>query len=87
MRIQATEAFQLHTGHIDDCHIEDCQREYCGRHRLLWRDCETAKESMEGDRDVTGGTHTIFEMGDCPKCESEYERARLERLMAQQKAA
>lgn len=87
MRIKTTDAYEGHTGHIDDCLLEDCQRKYCFTHRLLWRDCETVKEGMEGDRDVTGGTRTILEMGDCPSCEREYERRRFERLMARQQTA
>jgi hypothetical protein len=68
MRITTTDDY-FH----QDCHVADCERRYCKTHRLLWRDCETAKEAVEGDRDVINGTHIIIELGDCPRCERESE--------------
>lgn len=56
-----------------ECNLRDCERRYCSAHRLLWRDCETAKAGLEGDRDVIGGLHEIYELGDCPECEREAE--------------
>jgi hypothetical protein len=49
--------------------MEDCVRAYCGRHRMLYRTCETAVRTMEGDRDVVGGLNWVYEMsGLCPRC-------------------
>jgi hypothetical protein len=56
---------------FSDCWLGDCERHYCNFHRTLWSDCETAKEAIEGDRDVINGLHTIIELGECPVCESE----------------
>lgn len=82
MRITATDTYLDHA-----CDLDDCARNYCRPHRMLWRDCETVKEGMEGDRDVVGGTRTVFELGDCPKCEREYEIRRYQRWVAQKNAA
>ena len=68
MRISTTDGY-FHS----ECDLRDCERRYCPDHRLLWRDCETAKEGYEGDRDVIGGLHAIVELGDCPRCEREAE--------------
>jgi len=62
--------------------LDDCERHYCNAHRLLWRDCDTAKRGLEGDRDVIGGLHEIYEMGDCPECEVETRRREIERRIA-----
>lgn len=83
MKITATETYTYHDG----CPFDECARNYCSTHRLLWRDCETMKEGIEGDSDVINGTRTIYEVGDCPKCEHEAERRRFERLVASQKNA
>lgn len=60
--------------HEFDCPIDDCERRYCRTHRLLWRDCETLVEGIEGDRDVIGGTRVVYDLGDCPSCERDYRR-------------
>ena len=68
--------------HHGDCQwLSDCERHYCNFHRLLWSDCDTAKESVEGDSDVINGTHTIIENGDCPKCESDARMRRYAMLI------
>lgn len=55
-----------------DCPVfSECESFYCPIHRLLWSFCETAKAGVEGDSDVINGTRVLYEMGDCPKCESE----------------
>jgi hypothetical protein len=69
MKISATDTYQNH----DRFDLDECNRQYCGAHRLLWRDCETLQGGMEGDRDVVGGTRTVYELGDCPTCERAYE--------------
>jgi hypothetical protein len=75
MRITTTENY-YHD--FLECNIRDCERHYCSEHRLLWRDCDTAKKGYEGDRDVTNGLHEITEMGDCPLCEKAERTKRFE---------
>lgn len=75
MRISTSENYY----HEYDCCLSDCDRRYCDEHRLLWRDCDTAKTGWEGDRDVINGTREIMELGDCPKCEADSKRKRLYR--------
>lgn len=65
---------------------DDCDRHYCSEHRLLWRDCDTAKPWTQGDRDVIGGTRTVYENGDCPACEWEENEKRYERQRAAREA-
>ncbi len=65
MRIMATIRYHDHA--YRECTVEDCQRRYCAEHRLLWRECETAKRTSQGDRDVA--SNPIYELGDCPQCE------------------
>lgn len=55
----------------------DCRKRYCQEHRLLWRDCDTAKTTKEGDRDTAGGLHEIVELGECPTCEREAHHAEM----------
>lgn len=63
--------------HEFECNLSDCNRQYCAIHRLLWRECETAKEGLEGDSEVPGGLNKVIELGDCPACEAEGRRRRL----------
>lgn len=65
MRIMATVQYLCHE--YSQCVVDDCQRRYCLEHRTLWRECETAKRTQQGDRDVSCGY--VFELGDCPQCE------------------
>lgn len=58
----------------DDCALDGCHRLYCPEHRLLWRECETAQMTKDGSG------RTWFELGDCPSCEADARRKRLERL-------
>ena len=50
--------------------LSDCERRYCWEDRLLWNDCETVKRGYQGDGDLEDGTETIYELGECPKCEA-----------------
>lgn len=52
-----------------ECPLADCERLYCPDHRLLFRSCDTAFSSVEGDRDVIGGRRRIYESNsECPEC-------------------
>lgn len=51
--------------------LDRCEGRYCRRHRLLWKDCDTIKRGVEGDREVIGGIHGVYDLGDCPSCEAE----------------
>ncbi len=73
MRITTSENYC----HDYDCDLYDCERRYCKAHRMLWRDCDTVKTGWEGDHDVIGGTREIYELGDCPKCETESKLNRM----------
>jgi hypothetical protein len=77
MRITTTDGY--HFKKRCPCGFDECERFYCPTHRLLWTFCDTAKAGTEGDRDVIGGTHTIYETGDCPKCERESEHRKIYR--------
>lgn len=68
MRITKSEGY--HHGLVCQ-RLWDCESHYCHEHRLLWSDCETMRRGFEGDRDVAGGLHAVFEMGNCPSCERE----------------
>lgn len=79
MRITTSDRY-YHSSYDDahpyDCHVEDCQRRYCNEHRLLWRDCDTARE------DYDGSGRTWWELRDCPACEWESNQRRIEREIA-----
>lgn len=57
-----------------NCDVARCARHYCEEHRLLWRDCDSAKLTSDGS-----GRHW-FELGDCPACEWEAKEAEYQRL-------
>lgn len=78
MRISTSDGYY----HGFQCDIGDCERRYCNEHRLLWRDCDTAKTATEGDFDVIGGTREVYEMGECPECEVATRRREIERRIA-----
>jgi hypothetical protein len=65
MRITMSDAYDVH-----DCRFRDeCEKMYCKKHRLLYRECESAVAGYEGDYDVVGGTrHVLEDGGDCPEC-------------------
>lgn len=66
MRITKTDNYDCG----ENCVLGDtCERHYCHKHRLLYRDCDTAYEGEEGDRDVIGGTRILwYSDGECPEC-------------------
>lgn len=67
---------------VQSCPLEDCNRRYCSMHRLLWSECETATETLDGDRDVIGGTRMILEVSDeCPACRRETANKQYEKML------
>lgn len=69
MRITASENYF----HDYECYLGDCDRHYCAEHRLLWRDCETAVKGYDADHS-DGRAHYVYEMGECPSCESDFKK-------------
>lgn len=55
---------------FDGCDLRDCERHYCNEHRLLWRDCDTARE------DYDGAGQSLWELLGCPACEWESKERR-----------
>lgn len=44
----------------------------------MYRECDTAVEGWEGDRDVINGTRMIVEVtGECPECVAESHRKKM----------
>ena len=70
MTIKMTEEYENHTR--SECKLDECHRNYCPKHRLLWRDCETAQGPSEG----------LFDLGDCPKCDKEFRFSELSHMAA-----
>lgn len=56
MRITKTYAYELHDQVA--CELEFCLANYCAKHRLLWRDCETAQRNYDN----------TYDTADCPRC-------------------
>jgi len=48
---------------VTDCFLDVCERHYCRQHKLLWRECETALQTMDG------AGRTMYEVRDCPDCQ------------------
>lgn len=80
MRIDYSNMYYGHR--YGDCPVglEDCTRHFCHEHRLLWRDCDTAKQGMD-DTYSNGRPHYIWDLGDCPRCEYESRQKRLDRMV------
>lgn len=69
--------------HEWDCPFGDCERRYCSEHRLLYRDCDTARKGLVGDFDIVRGVCAVWESdGECPVCVKEDRAKRLARLVA-----
>ena len=80
MRITTSDHYH-HDEDWKECMLQDCARIYCQEHRLLYRECETSKVVLEGDRDVIGGIHKRLDVsGECPVCLARERQKRVERL-------
>lgn len=69
MRISHSDSYACH-----DCKFEyECRKLYCQKHRLLYRECESAVLGIMGDFDVVHGTAETYEdSGQCPDCVQAY---------------
>lgn len=74
MRIHQTAGYLRHGEYL--CSVYGCNRNYCASHRLLWRDCDTAKLTMQGSGEK------VFEIGDCPKCEEKYHHEKMSEMQS-----
>lgn len=61
-----------------NCPLADCERLYCAQHRFLFRSCDTARRTVQGDGSVIGGRRYVWESeNECPYCADE---ARIRRI-------
>ncbi len=71
MRITLSESA---ANHSDLCPLYECNRHYCNAHRLLWRDCDTMRQTSDG------AGQTYYEIYDGPCCEEEARHAKVSPL-------